>query len=109
MRSRQVREQRGDLRAGHFKVPLKDDLLFFILSTRMMPPIAVAIPIYLMYRELGLTDTRRRRGPDHHPRPAPTCRNLQPDTVAPNLSRSPARLRRPTATAPARGAPTDQP
>ena len=35
----------------------QDDLLFFILSTRMMPPIAVAIPIYLMYRELGLTDT----------------------------------------------------
>jgi multiple sugar transport system permease protein len=43
---------------SRFKVPLKDDLLFFILSTRMMPPIAVAIPIYLMYRELGLSDTR---------------------------------------------------
>jgi multiple sugar transport system permease protein len=43
---------------SRFRVPLKDDLLFFILSTRMMPPIAVAIPIYLMYRELGLQDTR---------------------------------------------------
>jgi multiple sugar transport system permease protein len=43
---------------SRFKVPGKDDLLFFILSTRMMPPIAVAIPIYLMYRELGLSDTR---------------------------------------------------
>ena len=43
---------------SRFKVPLKDDLMFFILSTRMMPPIAVAIPIYLMYRELGLTDTK---------------------------------------------------
>ena len=32
--------------------------MFFILSTRMMPPIAVAIPIYLMYRELGLSDTK---------------------------------------------------
>ncbi len=42
---------------SRFKVPLKDDLLFFILSTRMMPPIAVAIPIYLMYRQLGLSDT----------------------------------------------------
>ena len=42
---------------SRFKVPLKDDLLFFILSTRMMPPIAVAIPIYLMYRVLGLSDT----------------------------------------------------
>ena len=43
---------------SRFKVPGKDDLMFFILSTRMMPPIAVAIPIYLMYRELGLSDTR---------------------------------------------------
>ena len=42
---------------SRFKVPLKDDLLFFILSTRMMPPIAVAIPIFLMYRQLGLSDT----------------------------------------------------
>src|SRR2546425_6774729 len=42
---------------SRFRVPAKDDLLFFILSTRMMPPIAVAIPIYLMYRELGLSDT----------------------------------------------------
>ena len=42
---------------SRFKVPLKDDLMFFILSTRMMPPIAVAIPIFLMYRALGLSDT----------------------------------------------------
>jgi len=43
---------------SRFKVPLADDLLFFILSTRFMPPIAVAIPIYLMYRALGLSDTQ---------------------------------------------------
>jgi multiple sugar transport system permease protein len=43
---------------SRFRVPGKDDLLFFILSTRMMPPIAVAIPIYLMYRDVGLSDTR---------------------------------------------------
>jgi multiple sugar transport system permease protein len=42
---------------SRFRVPLKEDLLFFILSTRMMPPIAVAIPIFLMYRTLGLSDT----------------------------------------------------
>ncbi|MDB5362466.1 MAG: sugB 1 [Rhodospirillales bacterium] len=42
---------------SRFRVPLADDLMFFILSTRMMPPIAVAIPIYLMYRSLGLSDT----------------------------------------------------
>jgi len=43
---------------SRFRIPLADDLLFFILSTRMMPPIAVAIPIYLMYRQLGLSDTK---------------------------------------------------
>ena len=42
---------------SRFRIPLADDLLFFILSTRMMPPVAVAIPIYLMYRQLNLTDT----------------------------------------------------
>jgi multiple sugar transport system permease protein len=42
---------------SRFRVPGKDDLLFFILSTRMMPPVAVAIPIYLMFRALGLSDT----------------------------------------------------
>jgi multiple sugar transport system permease protein len=42
---------------SRFRVPLKDDLMFFILSTRMMPPIAVAVPIFLMYRQLGLNDT----------------------------------------------------
>jgi multiple sugar transport system permease protein len=42
---------------SRFRIPLKDDLLFFILSTRMMPPIAVAIPIFLMFRGLGLSDT----------------------------------------------------
>ena len=42
---------------SRFRVPIKDDLLFFILSTRMMPPIAVAIPIFLMFRQLGLSDT----------------------------------------------------
>ena len=42
---------------SRYRVPLKDDLLFFILSTRMMPPIAVAIPIFLMFRSMGLSDT----------------------------------------------------
>ena len=42
---------------SRFRVPVKDDLLFFILSTRFMPPIAVAIPIYLMFRQLGLLDS----------------------------------------------------
>jgi multiple sugar transport system permease protein len=43
---------------SRFKIPLSDDLMFFVLSTRMMPPIAVAIPMYLMFRKLGLSDTQ---------------------------------------------------
>jgi len=42
---------------SRFRVAGRDDWMFFILSTRMMPPIAVAIPIFLMYRALGLSDT----------------------------------------------------
>src|SRR3990172_51755 len=42
---------------SRFKVPGKDDLLFFILSTRMLPGVVVTIPIFLMYRQIGLTDT----------------------------------------------------
>ncbi len=42
---------------SRFPVPGKDDLLFFILSTRMLPPVVVTIPIFLMYRRLGLYDT----------------------------------------------------
>jgi multiple sugar transport system permease protein len=41
---------------SRFRVPGEGDLLFFILSTRMLPPVVVTIPIFLMYRELGLYD-----------------------------------------------------
>lgn len=42
---------------SRFQVPGEGDLLFFILSTRMLPPVVVTIPIFLMYRELGWYDT----------------------------------------------------
>jgi len=42
---------------SRFKIRGENDLMFFILSTRMMPPIAVAIPMFLMFRKLGLNDT----------------------------------------------------
>jgi multiple sugar transport system permease protein len=42
---------------SRFKVPGESDLLFFILSTRMLPPVVVTIPIFIMYRSLGLHDT----------------------------------------------------
>ena len=34
------------------------EALFFILSTRMLPPLAVAVPISFMYSRMGLLDTR---------------------------------------------------
>lgn len=42
---------------SRFKVPGKDDLMFFILSTRMLPAVVVTIPLFLMYRQLDLHDT----------------------------------------------------
>jgi multiple sugar transport system permease protein len=42
---------------SRFQVPGEGDLLFFILSTRMLPPVVITIPIFLMYRELNLYDT----------------------------------------------------
>jgi multiple sugar transport system permease protein len=42
---------------SRFKVPGEADLLFFILSTRMLPAVVVTIPIFIMYRNLGLHDT----------------------------------------------------
>jgi len=33
-------------------------LAFWVLSQRFMPPIAVVIPVFLMFRTLGLTDSR---------------------------------------------------
>jgi multiple sugar transport system permease protein len=35
----------------------RNDTAFFILSQRMMPPIAVAIPFFLLFLQLRLTDT----------------------------------------------------
>jgi multiple sugar transport system permease protein len=42
---------------SRFRIPGSGDLLFFILSTRMLPPVVVTIPIFLMYRSIGLHDT----------------------------------------------------
>ncbi len=42
---------------SRFKVAGEEDWLFFILSTRMLPPVVVAIPMFLMYRAVGLNDT----------------------------------------------------
>jgi multiple sugar transport system permease protein len=43
---------------SRFPMKAKKDQLFFILSTRFMPPVVVVIPIFLMYRDLDLIDTK---------------------------------------------------
>ncbi|WP_433534364.1 carbohydrate ABC transporter permease [Micromonospora sp. CA-249363] len=43
---------------SRFAVKAKKDQLFFILSTRFMPPVVVVIPIFLMYRQVGLIDNK---------------------------------------------------
>ena len=45
---------------SRFKIPAKKDQLFFILSTRFMPPVVIVIPVFLMFRLewIGLLDTR---------------------------------------------------
>ncbi len=42
---------------SRFKIAGKDDLLFFILSTRMLPGVVVTIPLFLLYKQLGWNDT----------------------------------------------------
>ncbi|MDA0178688.1 carbohydrate ABC transporter permease [Solirubrobacter phytolaccae] len=43
---------------SRFTLKAKKDQLFFILSTRFMPPVVVVIPVFLMFRDLSLLDTR---------------------------------------------------
>jgi multiple sugar transport system permease protein len=43
---------------ARFRIKGKADLLFFILSTRMLPAIAVVIPIFLLFSTLHLLGTR---------------------------------------------------
>lgn len=42
---------------SRFKIKAKGDALFFILSTRMLPPVVVLVPVFLMFRSLGLLNT----------------------------------------------------
>jgi multiple sugar transport system permease protein len=42
---------------SRFRIAGSKDWLFFILSTRFMPPLAVVVPVFLMYRELNLQNS----------------------------------------------------
>ena len=42
---------------SRFPIPGAKDWLFFILSTRFLPPLAVVVPVLMMYREFDLQNT----------------------------------------------------
>jgi len=42
---------------SRFRIPGGKDWLFFILSTRFLPPLAVVVPILMMYRQFDLQNT----------------------------------------------------
>ena len=42
---------------SRYDMKAKDDLMFVILSTRMLPPIVVLVPISLLFTNMGLKDT----------------------------------------------------
>lgn len=42
---------------SRFRIAGAQDWLFFILSTRFLPPLAVVVPILLMYRQIDLQNT----------------------------------------------------
>lgn len=42
---------------SRFRIPAENDLMFFILSTRMLPPVVVLIPIFIFFSRLGLNNS----------------------------------------------------
>lgn len=42
---------------SRMEVPRESDISFWILSTRMIPPLAILVPLYIFYTSVGLTDS----------------------------------------------------
>jgi len=42
---------------SRYEMKAKNDLMFFILSTRMLPPIVALVPVSLLFSNIGLKDT----------------------------------------------------
>ncbi|MEM8852826.1 MAG: carbohydrate ABC transporter permease [Pseudomonadota bacterium] len=42
---------------SRMRIRAQHHFVFFVLSTRMMPPVAVAIPLFFIYKNFGLLDT----------------------------------------------------
>lgn len=47
----------GGYAFGRYRFPLKNTLLFTLLTTRVLPPIAVIIPYFVIFSSLGLVGT----------------------------------------------------
>ena len=43
---------------SRYRIKKKENIAFWILSLRMLPPIAVILPYYLLFRSIGLLDSR---------------------------------------------------
>jgi multiple sugar transport system permease protein len=43
---------------ARFRIRGKESMFFYVISTRMGPPVAFALPFYLIYQSLGLLDTQ---------------------------------------------------
>src|SRR6185503_2364908 len=43
---------------ARLKVRGRDDVMMFVLASRMAPPVAVIIPFFLIYKELNLLETQ---------------------------------------------------
>jgi multiple sugar transport system permease protein len=41
---------------SRFRIPFESDFMFFVLSTRMLPPIVVLIPVFVLFSDLKLRD-----------------------------------------------------
>ena len=37
-----------------------DDIAFWMVSQRILPPVAMVIPVYVLFQQLGLLDTHAR-------------------------------------------------
>lgn len=42
---------------SRLRVRRRDDIMLFILATRMAPPVALLVPYFILYKDLGLLDT----------------------------------------------------
>jgi len=43
---------------SRYDIPMEQDVLVWILSSRMLPPIAVVLPFFIIFQEFNLFDTR---------------------------------------------------